>query len=1234
MEKPAERALHGLYSEKPVLADKSEYSAKLSARLVQPIGSSGEKLTEWRLAARLNGFPVVPEKAGATPAGLRARAREVSEQEIREWPIKYPDYIGTGILTGPALKDPQSTIVAVDIDVTDVAIAEAVVRRMEKRLRESWARRECNPPKRTYLYRTFEVVKTDRTRDFYAEHQVTETGGRKEDEKGTAVEIFGPNGKITADGPHRTTGRPYAWPEPHQSPARNHVDDVACVMNARAFVSFLDDAEEIFRAAGLRTLAEWAEIKAGRAPVTPARHADRAAESALRAAEKAAGVERGRFEKLTEAQVRALLAYVPLDLDYGDWIRVALAVKAALDDDGEDAFLDWSAGSSKDAPDYSLRTWQGLPEPRDITAGTLFHLAVGFPGFADVRSIAAVEPTFPDRDVSIEEAEAAVEAGIDHAFARAEARIAERDEILTEIEVGKAREKETGESYFGRTLSDLSKPPVVGLPVGTGIGKTRAALRRIATFVQAGRRVLFAVPQHKLSAQVAKDLRDLGVDARVWFGRETRNGDGEEMCLDHDAVKAARQSGAPVQEAACYLKYWDPAKGAYAEFTCPHRASGACLYQRQRAAKPDVWIVAHALLTRANAAIGEVDFVVIDEGCWQTFLPGPGSIAAEEIPAQVSGNERKALRENLEAAAGRLHDTLIQGRMTLDERVEDAIATVETRRKRFGEMIAEHVAVADAERPESHDRPAEETISLRREIVQRYFTANAADIAGREELRLKPTRTPLKPGMSSSARQAVLPIAEGAKFARRRGAMWAALEAFLRDEGAERAGRIDVHRKRDGDGIRTTVRVWPLLSIVKAWQRPTVLLDATMPGPWILGPIFPADAYREIEILPRVSARMPQNVRLRQVIRAPVSERKMTPGRGKDANRNMEALRRFALAEFVAGGRKPTLIASQMAYEAWLKDLLPKGAEIATEHFNNVTGINDHEKVRALVMIGRVLPPTVAVERLAGVLTGRAIEPASYVRVERGIRMRDGTGRGVTAWEHSNGLCEAIRRNICDGEAEQMVGRARAVRRGPGEPVEIVVLADLVLDVAFDEVEVWQAPSDETEMLVEGVVLTNASDRARAYPGVWATAKAAERSIQRGKEKGGRSHPLPYIYSFKGNRVSPLLPIRYKRAGAGQKWWEAAYDPSAVPDPRDWLVARIGPLAGFEIVSREAPIVVEDAVAAFDLRRSAETEPTKKSALLFDLDRDALLASFTSRERLAAALFEHACEEEEWRAAA
>ncbi len=89
-------------------------------------------------------------------------------------------------------------------------------------------------------------------------------------------------------------------------------------------------------------------------------------------------------------------------------------------------------------------------------------------------------------------------------------------------------------------------------------------------------------------------------------------------------------------------------------------------------------------------------------------------------------------------------------------------------------------------------------------------------------------------------------------------------------------------------------------------------------------------------------------------------------------------------------------------------------------------------------------------------------------------------------------------------------------------------------------------------MVVDGIVLASPSDMAACWPNVWSTEKAAER--WRAKTT---SPPIPIkIMSGSG--------LRYRHPGERQKWRSGWHDPAVCPDPRAWLEARLGPLAGFE----------------------------------------------------------------------
>ena len=90
-----------------------------------------------------------------------------------------------------------------------------------------------------------------------------------------------------------------------------------------------------------------------------------------RGAAVAAGDLRGTSEAIIDA-----LRFIPnADLDYDSWVRIGMALKGALGEDGLDLFAAWSATSSKDVPEVTIKTWASL-KPERIGAGTIYHHAL------------------------------------------------------------------------------------------------------------------------------------------------------------------------------------------------------------------------------------------------------------------------------------------------------------------------------------------------------------------------------------------------------------------------------------------------------------------------------------------------------------------------------------------------------------------------------------------------------------------------------------------------------------------------------------------------------------------------------------------------------------------------------------------------------------------------------------------------------------------------------------------
>jgi putative DNA primase/helicase len=168
-------------------------------------------------------------------------------------------------------------------------------------------------------------------------------------------------------------------------------------------------------------------------------------------------------------------------------------------------------------------------------------------------------------------------------------------------------------------------PPLLGLPVDVGLGKTSSARAAIAELIAAGgigtRKVVYAVPRHDLGAEQVAAFEALGLSAMLWKGRTapdpTDDNPDRLMCLDTEATFDALEIEHPVEQSCCKVK-----NGAEL-LLCPWFHD--CGYQRQKplAQAAQVIVCAHdSLFHMKPQAIGEVGLLVIDEGFWQSGLRG------------------------------------------------------------------------------------------------------------------------------------------------------------------------------------------------------------------------------------------------------------------------------------------------------------------------------------------------------------------------------------------------------------------------------------------------------------------------------------------------------------------------------------------------------------------------------------------------------------------------------------
>ena len=82
-----------------------------------------------------------------------------------------------------------------------------------------------------------------------------------------------------------------------------------------------------------------------------------------------------RSREITPALVRDALQCIPPDVDRDTWVRLAMAVKAELGDDGFDLWDMWSQQAEGYSGADARAAWRGIGVGGGVKVGTLFYLA-------------------------------------------------------------------------------------------------------------------------------------------------------------------------------------------------------------------------------------------------------------------------------------------------------------------------------------------------------------------------------------------------------------------------------------------------------------------------------------------------------------------------------------------------------------------------------------------------------------------------------------------------------------------------------------------------------------------------------------------------------------------------------------------------------------------------------------------------------------------------------------------
>ena len=673
-------------------------------------------------------------------------------------------------------------------------------------------------------------------------------------------------------------------------------------------------------------------------------------------------------------------------------------------------------------------------------------------------------------------------------------------------------------------------PEVTALRSDTGVGKS-SIFRQLAPKLLAaapGRKIVVAVPRVDLAREAAREARTLGLRAMAFAGRD-RVVEGadpddpkpETMCVDPDALKDAVDATVGIQKSICLRKV----EGV--ELKCA--SVGICQYQLQRivAENSDIIFLAHEYLFHEKPEfINELSMLVIDESFYDVGISRGASLTLASLKKdRLIWHSNKDLRGKVDFNRSANHSA-------------------------YQSMLVQAL--------EGNGNGYLQRASLKGAGITADIAHDAKALAW--ALWEDPG---IYPGMDAAdRRKRAATVYDTNKFAVKLAAVWNCIiqmyAAGYPASGHLVFGVVDSD-KDDGDIIGLSIKYRK--DIHPGWKSPTLILDATL-RPELVLPYFPW-----IKLVDTPAVSMP-HATVALIEGAPTTEHKAIAGksaREKDkvtARNHQIDLHRFLRLR--SAGRRKVLMVAQQALEAKLLALgLPSRFDSA--HHNAVAGLDCWKSVDQLYVLGRTAPGPQGVEMVTAALTGYPVALTAdgkwYGRVTGAITIRDGREHRMDIDQHSHPVAEAVRWVITEGQLVQVIGRARGVNRTAENPVEILIMSDVVLPVIVDRIESWKAPEREAEMILCGAWLENSSDMAAAYPDVWATADAAKKDRQR---TGTNAYSDISLKAF-----VPVL-VRYQPVGVGQKPRDARFDPEQVANPKEWLEARLGPLARFEII--EAPI--------------------------------------------------------------
>jgi hypothetical protein len=269
-------------------------------------------------------------------------------------------------------------------------------------------------------------------------------------------------------------------------------------------------------------------------------------------------------------------------------------------------------------------------------------------------------------------------------------------------------------------------------------------------------------------------------------------------------------------------------------------------------------------------------------------------------------------------------------------------------------------------------------------------------------------------------------------------------------------------------------------------------------------------------------------------------------------------------------------------------------------HFGAIRGRNTWERINRIMIVGREEPSPADVEQIARAFAAHDDAPFEslagkrYPKAQRGIRKRDGSGHGIAVNFHPNAWADRVLKQVRDAEIVQAVDRIRPIFKD--QPIEIILLSPVAVDLTVDQVTAWKdwrkgGTRIERALKQARVIPLSSREAARLLPDIWGGEKTARDDLSAAGLLRQNLNRESYL-QFDAIRIGTVATYRAE-AEPGKRSHEHKALIAAPPgQARAVLEALTGPLRHFEIIQ----VIEADPAAA----EAAEAREERIAIIMHD----------------------------------